>query len=385
MVDVKDLVKEYKKRIPARLMRDFEKQVVELKLTKAQAKKVIAKLEEKYQYSKINPGEAIGIVTAESFGEPGTQMTLRTFHFAGVAEANITLGLPRLIEIFDARKTIKTPTMEIYLKSPHNKNEKNLEKIIARIKEIKLQDVMSNIAINILKLQIEINLNKKRMKDIDLKREEVIKAIKTSMKNVELSESDDLIIIKSKAKENTLPLVYDLKEKAKAIHVKGIQKITEVLPIKKEGEIVLISAGTNLKKTLEIPEVDETRTISNDLFETLKVLGIEATRQAIINEASRVIQDQGLDIDVRHILFIADLMTTTGEVKGITRSGITGQKESVLARASFETPINHIVGAALVGEIDNLNSVVENVILNQPVPLGTGLPDLVTRIKRKGE
>ena len=77
--------------------------------------------------SKIHPGEAIGIITAESFGEPGTQMTLRTFHFAGVAEANITLGLPRLIEIFDARKDISTPIMEIFLKK-QPKDERELEK-----------------------------------------------------------------------------------------------------------------------------------------------------------------------------------------------------------------------------------------------------------------
>ena len=81
-------------------------------------------------------------------------------------------------------------------------------------------------------------------------------------------------------------------------------------------------------------------------------------------------------------MFIADLMTTTGTIKGITRSGITGEKESVLARASFETPMNHITQASLTGEIDRLNSVVENVMLNQPVPLGTGLPELVTSMKK---
>jgi DNA-directed RNA polymerase subunit A" len=385
MADVKDLIKEYKNRIPGRLLDDFEREVAEFKLTKAEAKKVIEKLEEKYKYSKINPGEAIGVITAESFGEPGTQMTLRTFHFAGVAEANITLGLPRLIEIFDARKTISTPTMEIYLKKPYNTDEKQLEKVIALIKEINLEEVISDIAINILKLHIEINPNKKRMKELDITREELVKAIKSSVKTIEITDKEDFIVVKSKTKENTLPVIYDLKEKLKSAHVKGIKNISEVLPIKKDGEIVLISTGSNLKEALEIEAVDEKRTKTNDLFETAKVLGIEAARQAIINESLKVIRGQGLDIDIRHILFISDLMTTTGTVKGITRSGITGEKESVLARASFETPINHIVNASLVGEVDNLNSVVENVILNQPVPLGTGLPDLVTRIKKKGE
>ena len=106
-------------------------------------------------------------------------------------------------------------------------------------------------------------------------------------------------------------------------------------------------------------------------------------RQAIINEASKVIEDQGLDIDMRHIIFIADVMTKTGDIKGITRSGITGEKESVLARASFEIPIRHIINASLIGEEDHLNSVIENVLLNQVVPLGTGLPGLVAKMKSK--
>ena len=82
-------------------------------------------------------------------------------------------------------------------------------------------------------------------------------------------------------------------------------------------------------------------------------------------------------------MFLADIMTRTGVIKGITRGGISGEKESVLARASFETPMKHIINASLVGEKDQLNSVVENVILNQPIPLGTGLPGLITKMKEK--
>ena len=151
---------------------------------------------------------------------------------------------------------------------------------------------------------------------------------------------------------------------------------------KKNEEYIIITAGTNLKDVIEIKEVDESRTTTNNLFEVLKVFGVEAGRQNIIREAQRVIEDQGLDVDIRHIMFIADAMTTSGTIKGITRSGITGEKKSVLARASFETPLKHLINASVIGEEDDLNSVIENVMLNQPVPLGTGLPDLVTRIKK---
>lgn len=374
------LMKEYKGRLPEPLLKTFKSYADEVGLSKANQKKAIEQVERKFLASKIHPGEAIGIVTAESFGEPGTQMTLRTFHFAGVAEANITLGLPRLIEIFDARKDISTPVMEIYLKKPP-KDERELEKIIASIKEIKFAEVIESITINIAKMQIEAMLNRKRMKDLEITPDALLKGLRLTLKTVEIIDKDDLLVIKPKVKELTLPGLYSIKEKIKEAPIKGIEGIKQVLPIKRNDEVLLISSGTNLKKVLEVDAVDASRAISNDIFEIAKVLGIEAARNAIIREISRVLHDQGLEIDDRHIMFVSDLMTTTGSVKGVTRSGITGEKESVLARASFETPIVHLINASMVGEVDKLNSVVENVLINQPIPLGTGLPGLVTKMK----
>jgi len=380
-----ELAREYKGKIPETLLKEFENQSEAFKLTKADAKKVLERLESRYLASKINPGEAIGIITAESFGEPSTQMTLRTFHFAGVAEAQISLGLPRLIEIFDARKEIATPLMEIYLNPPynHSADEKKLERIIAQIKEIKMEEVTTSISLNLTRIHVEIRLNKKRMKDLEVNEASVLKQLKNSVKTAEFEANEEFIVAKPKSKENTLPLLYMLKEKIKEVIVKGTDEIKQVLPVNRNNELVLLATGSNLKKILELEEVDTTRTTTNDIFEIMKVFGIEAARQAIIHEAQRVIQDQALDIDLRHIMFIADLMTTTGTIKGITRSGITGEKESVLARASFETPIVHIMNASLIGEVDMLNSVIENVLLNQPVPLGTGLPGLVTKFKKE--
>jgi DNA-directed RNA polymerase subunit A" len=125
-----------------------------------------------------------------------------------------------------------------------------------------------------------------------------------------------------------------------------------------------------------VPGVDPTRTYSNDLHETIKYLGVEATRQLIIVEVEKVLESQGLDIDLRHIMLVADTMCQNGSVKGISRYGVVSDKSSVLARASFETPLKHLINASIVGEKDELNSVIENVMLNQPVPIGTGLPSL---------
>ena len=167
------------------------------------------------------------------------------------------------------------------------------------------------------------------------------------------------------------------------MHLKGIKGIEHVLPVKRDDEFVIITAGSNLKDVLNLDYVDFSRTVTNNVFEIADVLGIEAARQAIINEVFGVIESQGLNVDIRHIMLVTDTMCKNGNVKGITRYGIVSEKSSVLAKASFETPLKHLINAALIGEVDELNSVVENVMVNQPVPVGTGLPSLVTRVREK--
>jgi DNA-directed RNA polymerase subunit A" len=220
------------------------------------------------------------------------------------------------------------------------------------------------------------------MRDLRITDQSLLKILSESIKEVSVKQNKEGIVILKPEKDVELKDLYKLKEKAKDTFIKGIPGVTQVLPIKQNNEFVILTSGSNLKEIFKLKEVDKSRSTSNDIFEVLKNLGIEAARQAIVNEASKVIREQGLDVDIRHILFIADLMTASGNIKGITRSGITSEKESVLARASFETPIRHLIDASLVGEEDELTSVIENVIVNQPVPLGTGLPGLIARIKK---
>lgn len=139
-----------------------------------------------------------------------------------------------------------------------------------------------------------------------------------------------------------------------------------------------------------VDEVDETRTTTNNIVEVAQILGIEAARQVIIDEITKVLEEQGMPVDPRHVMLIADIMSQNGELRSITRHGITSQKSSVLARASFEIPLKHLINASVVGEVDQLRSVVENIMINQAVPVGTGLPGLVvkmkeTETKRKGK
>ena len=379
---MKNLLDDYKEKIPGMILDKIRDECKKQKLNDDQVKSVLDTVAEKYVNSLIQPGESIGLVTAESFGEPGTQMTLNVFHFAGVTEMQVTEGLPRLIEIFDARVNPKTPSMEIYLESKYTKDEKTIRKVASKIKEIYLSEVAQEFSINLMKKQVEIVLNHSKLREYGLKVEEVLNALVTSFKTVEIKEIKKGMVLVPKEVESLIDL-YRLKEKSKDVIVRGVKGITQVVPIKRDGDLVIMTAGSNLKEVLELEEVNTKKTTTNDILEVEKVLGIEAARQAIINESLAVIKKQGLDIDIRHIMFLADLMTAIGKVKGITRGGITGGKESVLARASFETPLTHIVNASLIGEQDNLNSVIENVMLNQPVPLGTGLPGLITKVKKE--
>jgi len=376
-------------KLPKTLMQEFEE--LGAKLTAAQKKQALAMLEEAYIKAKIAPGEAIGMITAESFGEPGTQMTLNVFHLAGVAEVGVTLGLPRLIEILDARKDIKTPAMEIHLDPEISNDPNKVRQVAASIKAVQLRELASEFSINLQKFQIEITLNKKKLKEFNISEAEILKKLSGS-KLFSVKTLKDALVIKAnepkaskdpnKEEDDQLLALYKLKEKIKEICVGGINGIKQVMPIKSKNEFVIITAGSNLKEVLSFKHVDPSKTITNNIYEVFRVLGIEAARQAILKEAETVISNQGLDIDIRHIMFIADLMTNSGTVKGITRSGITSEKESVLAKASFETPIKHIINAALIGEEDTLNSVIENVMTNQPIPVGTGLPDLIVKVKK---
>lgn len=374
-------IKKYKDLLPEKILKDVEENLPK-NVSQSKLIKIMEAVYSEYLSSKADPGESVGLIAAESVGEPGTQMTLNTFHFAGVAEMNVTMGLPRLVEILDARKKIKTPMMEIYLKSPYDKG-KDIKKIAWSIKETKLKELISEFAISIADQTVELKLNKELIKEIGIKLIDIKDLIKVSKKvtNCLIKQKEDLITIKSK-EDGTMKTLYEIKEKVKDVGVQGIKGIEQVLPIKRGNEFVIITAGSSLKKVLALKCVDSTRTTSNDIFEISSIMGIEAARQAIINEVSKVIESQGLNIDIRHISLIADTMCFTGSVMGVTRYGVVKEKTSILARASFETPIKHICNAGITGEIDTLNSVIENVMLNQPVPVGTGLPNLVTKVRK---
>ena len=348
------------------------------KVSEAKAKAVLESVKGEYELMRAMPGESVGLVAAESIGEPGTQMTLNTFHFAGVAEMNITMGLPRIIEVLDGRKTLTTPMMDVYLKKPYSQGQ-NLKKISRQIQETKLEEVSSEVSVNLADSRIEIVIDEAKLSEIGLNKEELVTVLKAESKGLSVDLRKDFISFKKKNKDDEIHEVFKLKEKIKSLVINGIKGISQVLPVKRDDEFMIITAGSNLKRILSLPFVDETRTTCNDIFEIEAVLGIEAARQSAIDEVYKVIENQGLNVDIRHLMLVADTMCSSGKVLGITRYGTVKSKASVLARASFEIPIKHLTEASLSGETDHLRSVAENVMLNQYVPIGTGMLKLVTK------
>ena len=381
-----DIISEYEDKLPHKIIEEAKENVPK-GISDTKLRKIMEAVYLEYENARVSPGEAVGLISAESIGEPGTQMTLNTFHFAGVAEMNITLGLPRIIEILDGRKELENPMMEIYLKKPFasGKNIDDLRHLALQIKETRLQDIATEFSISLADLTIEIKLDRSKMKELDLTMGKVVDSVSKQLKGYNIKDDKDSILLKARGKDSTFNEVYKTKEKVKDFTIKGVKGIKQVLPVRREEEFIIITAGSNLADVLQLEEVDAYRTTTNNIFEIENVLGIEAARQAIVNEISKVIEDQGLNVDFRHIMLVADTMCVGGTVKGITRYGVVSDKSSVLARASFETPIKHIINAALVGEVDNLDSVVENVMINQAVPIGTGLPGLAVKQPQKAK
>ena len=364
-------------RLPPRVMEELEAKVSTLEdLTKKELDSICDNVIDSYERSLVEPGEAVGTVAAQSIGEPGTQMTLRTFHYAGVAELSVTQGLPRLIEIVDARNNPSTPTMKIYL-DDETGSERNSARDIARnIEMVLVESVASNISIDLMRQAIDIRLDPELMEDKALTVDDVAEAISEKIKGkgeVEAGENTIFVYPTSDA----LADLQRLSEKMREVMVKGINDVTHVVIRKEGGSYVLYTEGSNLQDALEIVGVNPHKIYTNNLREIYEVLGIEATRNAIIQEAMNVLNEQGMDVDVRHIVLVSDMMTADGTIRQIGRHGISGSKNSALARAAFEVTVNHLLGAGITGTRDPLSGITENVILGQLIPLGTGEVDLM--------
>lgn len=349
-------------------------------VTRKQLDSVLDTVKQAYINAIVEPGEAVGTVAAQSMGEPGTQMTLRTFHYAGVAELNVTLGLPRIIEIIDARRVPSTALMTIYLTGKFAEDKTKARAFAQEIEATTVEDIASQTEMDLINMEFVVTLDRGRMQQKELTPTKVAATIREALKIEAPVEGNKLRI---KPLTQTLSELRRTATKVKGVPLRGIKGINRVV-VKMEGnEYVVYTEGSNLADILQLRGVDQTRTVTNNINEIEEVLGIEAARNSIIIEALKTLEEQGLDVDVRHIMLVADMMTHDGDMKQVGRHGVSGEKASVLARASFEVTTKHLLDACIRGEKDKLNGIIENVIAGQPIPLGTGLVELVMRREGK--
>ena len=346
----------------------------------------------KKQTVKIPPYEAVGVICAQSIGEPGTQMTMRTFHYAGVAE-HVPTGLPRLIEIVDAKKEPKKPIIDIYLKSSYARSRPEAEKIAKELASVFVSDV-ADVEDDLETLTIKVSFNEKDGKAQGVTFAMLRKALEEF--GGEMKSDENSITIKpvkeSKAKKEdkekkekkvTAKSVRKLSQKVKEAIVRGVRGIHKAVVIKGNEEYFVRAGGFNVVGALENPAVDPKRIYTNNIKEIERVYGIEAARSAIVREIKDVMDMQRLFVDIRHIMLIADAMTYGGSIKSIGRHGLSGEKVGVLGRAAFEETIKHLINASAFSEEEKLIGVTENIIVGQTVPVGTGKIKLVMKHTKK--
>ncbi len=370
--------------LPTSIINSIAERIENKKLSKKEIDSIITLAHQKYTEHLIDPHESAGIIAAQSIGEPGTQMTMRTFHYAGVAEINVTLGLPRLIEIVDARRVPSTPMMTIFLDRSVGFDRESVRKIASNIEITYMVDVAA-IETDMVNLQVIIRVDPKKADKKGLTMEEVeVKLAKCrETKGNFVREGFDIFV---RSDEPSYKKLLKISEAIRALKIKGIENIERAIIRKLKDEYVIYTQGSNLHKVLQLENIDISRSTTNSISEIYNVLGVEAARNAVINEASKTLEEQGLSVDIRHIMLVSDIMTNDGDVKAIGRHGISGRKSSVLARAAFEITSTHLLRAGMTGEVDTLDGVAENIIVGQPVTLGTGAVNLIyTPVKKKSK
>jgi len=204
------------------------------------------------------------------------------------------------------------------------------------------------------------------------------------MKNVKVKEKKNSIEVIPK-KEMEVTELQKLKEKILDLYVEGIKNIQNAVVRREGDEWIITTVGSNLEEILKLPQVNWKKVRTNNIHEAAKVLGIEAARNLIIEEAMNTLEEQGLDVDIRHVMLVADIMTFYGRVLPIGRYGVAGRKTSVLSRAAFEETVKHLVRASIRSEADEFKGIFENVMLGQVAPVGTGMFELIARFEEEGK
>ncbi|KAK0546951.1 DNA-directed RNA polymerase II core subunit rpo21 [Tilletia horrida] len=417
------------------------KHVIEsLRINKAAFEWILGEIETQFAKSVAHPGEMCGCLAAQSIGEPATQMTLNTFHYAGVSSKNVTLGVPRLKEIINCAENVKTPSLTVYMQKPYNETEHGAKQIQTKLTHTKLSTVASAVEIfydpdpsatiidadkdfveaffaipddeveATLERQspwlLRITLNRAQMLDKGLNMAEVASKLTDTFGNdifvMHSEDNAEELVLRIRIVDNDPDKEPDqadddflrtlAKEMLADIDLKGITNIKKAFIVHQDKthqkineatgkwenvkEWVLETDGSNLKDVLALEGVDAARTLSNNCVEIFKTFGIEAARASLLREMRAVIEFDGSYVNYRHLAMLVDIMTSQGTMMAITRHGINRTNAGALMRCSFEETVEILVEAAAMGDYDDCRGVAENVLLGQIAPMGTGAFDV---------
>ena len=377
---LKSIAESHGYKLPMKIIVDIAKRTEGRDFSDEIHDQLIVKANDMYTRHLMDMNESAGVMAAHSIGEPGTQMNMRTFHYAGVANVNVTQGPPRLIEIVDARRVPSTPSMNIPLTGTAAEDENVAKFVASNIEMTTLLDVAS-IKTDVTNMRLIVSPDAGKMEDKGITIDDLVEKLNKvkAVRGLATKSGFDVYIDSDESSFKKLQQMFDAIKGAK---IKGIDNITRAVLSKADGSWKIITEGSNLKEVLKVEGVDANNVMTNSILEVADVLGIEAARNSIIHEAMGTLGEAGLDVDIRHIMLVADLMTNDGYVKAIGRHGVSGKKSSVLARAAFEITAAHLLHAAMVGEVDHLEGVTENIIVGQPVTLGTGAVNLIYTPKK---
>tara|TARA_Y100000389_G_scaffold202481_2_gene247885 strand:- start:374 stop:4009 length:3636 start_codon:yes stop_codon:yes gene_type:complete len=351
----------------------------------------------------VSPGEMVGVVAAQSLGQPITQMTLNTFHFSGIASKSVTLGVPRLKELINLSKTIKSPSMTIKVK-PEYVNVKNYHFVGTMLGtyvtgtsvfykldwhdfEVEYFKMMNNTELQkslhencwVFVYDIDIHeIGKHGTSMIDL-----TVCIHQQYDNIwcicndETSDYPKIVarVITDEIMDNDQAKRMANKMKSELV-IKGYSSITNTF-VNEDDPYIIETCGTDLENVLSDSIVDAYQTFTNNIIETYQVLGIEAAREMLIREIRNVIEYDGSYVDYRHTSLLVDTMTYKGMLMSITRHGINRTETGVLMRCSFEETLNIITDASVYGERDNLLGITENILVGKHSRIGTGMIDIL--------
>eukprot|EP00197_Chlamydomonas_leiostraca_P012021 CAMPEP_0202861128 /NCGR_PEP_ID=MMETSP1391-20130828/2625_1 /ASSEMBLY_ACC=CAM_ASM_000867 /TAXON_ID=1034604 /ORGANISM="Chlamydomonas leiostraca, Strain SAG 11-49" /LENGTH=1424 /DNA_ID=CAMNT_0049540457 /DNA_START=102 /DNA_END=4376 /DNA_ORIENTATION=+ len=364
-------------------------------LTPSQLVSFVDRAVSKYESKRIDPGSTVGAVGAQSIGEPGTQMTLKTFHFAGVASMNVTLGVPRIKEIINAAKNISTPIMKVALAVDNDvksarivkgRLERTLLGQVCRHIKVVLRPGKRGVAEGEAAISVRLDMETVDALQLDMDATTVKLAIlahpriKLKEQHVRAVAVDKVLVMPpDDSKQGLLFNLQQLLGVLPKVIVVGIPTVARAVISKDKDKAtgrekhMLLVEGTDLQRVMATAGVLGSHTVTNHVAEVERCLGIEAARTAIKSEIQYTMGSHGMSIDDRHMGLLADCMTYKGEVLGITRFGIAKMKDSVLHTASFEKTADHLFDAAIHGRCDAVVGVSESIIMGIPMPTGTGL------------